>query len=228
MSGSTTQKLMIPFIGDPLTQVQMAIGSFVREKGAVAAIEKINWIEYPYKPSVRFFAGYSNQHLWLHYEIEHDFYRVKAMEDQEAVWEDSCVEFFFSGVELRQSGNREVTDIIYRNFEFNALGICLSAVGTKNDRAFLSVEELKGILRFPGLSEQNQPSEGILFNWELTVAIPLNLLNLKPGSSFKANLYKCGDLSRQPHFLSWNMIESESPDFHLPQYFGEMELVIDI
>jgi hypothetical protein len=226
MSGSPLQKLLIPFIGDPLSRDLAAFGSTIREKGAVTAIDKINWMEYPYKPIVQFFAGYSNNHLWLQYEVENDFFRAKAIDDQGAVWEDSCVEFFMSGDDLAETGNREGADVIYRNFEFNALGICLSAYGTKREREFLTVEEMNGIMRFPGLAKQNLPAEGTRFNWELSVAIPLNLLGLKPGSSFKANLYKCGDLTSQPHFLSWNCIDSESPDFHLPRFFGEMELVI--
>ncbi len=227
MSGSSTQKLLIPFIGDPLSCDQTAIGTTIREKGAVAVIDKINWTEYPYRPSVLCFAGYSIDHLWLHFVVKNDFFRAKAIADQEAVWEDSCVEFFFSEGELDDMSRPEGAEIDYRNFEFNALGICLSAFGTKICRKFLSPEEMNRILRIPAIKKkQSAPEEGHQFNWELSVGVSLDLLKLKPGSTFKANLYKCGDLTDRPHFLSWSGIESESPDFHLPRFFGEMELVI--
>ena len=216
---------MIPLMGDPLSQDHDEIRSYIKQRGVGATIGIINWAEFPYRPIVRFYAGYSTEYLWLHFEVESDYFRVKASEDHEAVWEDSCVEFFISCIGADQESLSTEGDIAYRNFEFNALGICLSAIGTKSVREFLPLEEMNQILRFPALAGKSLPAEGDEFNWELAVAIPLNLVGLKPGSSFEANLYKCGDLTKQPHFLSWNSIESESPDFHLPQFFGEMELV---
>ena len=36
----------------------------------------------------------------------------------------------------------------------------------------------------------------------------------------KGNFYKCGDMLSKPHFLSWNPIDTPSPDFHVPASFG--------
>ncbi len=226
MPVSATQKLFIPFIGDPLLSDNQDIGSEIKLKGVTAMVDKINWAEYPYKPFVRFICGYSKTHFWLLFEVKNDSFRAEAYTDHQAVWEDSCVEFFMAEAEKENSANLPEDEIIYRNFEFNSLGTCLSALGSKLHREFLNPGEMKQILRFPGLKGQNLPMEGEEFNWELTVGIPLDLLGLQPGSSFRANFYKCGDLTRQPHFLSWNSITSESPDFHLPRYFGEAVLVI--
>ena len=33
------------------------------------------------------------------------------------------------------------------------------------------------------------------------------------GMSIRANFYKCGDELQKPHFLSWNPIKIEKPDF---------------
>ncbi len=41
-------------------------------------------------------------------------------------------------------------------------------------------------------------------------------------SLLKANFYKCGDELQTPHFLSWNPIEIEKPDFHRPDFFGTL------
>ena len=35
-----------------------------------------------------------------------------------------------------------------------------------------------------------------------------------------ANFYKCGDKLQTPHFLSWNPIDLEKPNFHCPEFFG--------
>ena len=35
-------------------------------------------------------------------------------------------------------------------------------------------------------------------------------------------VHKCGDLTNHKHYLSWNMVQSEKPDFHRPEDFGRM------
>lgn len=198
----------------------------IKRRGASALVDKINWSDYPFKPSVRFYAGYSKSYLWLLYEVKGDFFRAKALVDQENVWEDSCVEFFISTDVEKNNSSKSSEEIVYRNFEFNVIGLCFSALGTKDRREPMPAGEMKQILRFPGLSKQDIPNEGTEFDWQLAMAIPLALIGIQPGSSFKANFYKCGDLTACPHFLSWNHIAAPEPDFHLPQFFGEAELVI--
>ena len=69
------------------------------------------------------------------------------------------------------------------------------------------------------------PLEGVVVNWNLTVAIPLVLLGLKSGDEFSGNLYKCGDKTKIPHYLSWHPIDTLKPDFHQPYYFGLFKLM---
>lgn len=65
------------------------------------------------------------------------------------------------------------------------------------------------------------------FTWEMMIRIPIecfafsdvkNLSNL----SGSANFYKCGDATTEPHYLSWNSIETDNPDFHRPDFFGKV------
>jgi hypothetical protein len=226
MTRGAVQPLLIPYIGEPTLPDSQDIERKLKKIGVNVRIDKSNWIDYPYQPLVQLYTGYSNCYLWLLFDVERDFFRAKALADQDAVWEDSCVEFFVSTGRMVDNEYSSAEDIVYRNFEFNALGICLSAVGNIENREFLKPEEMKQILRFPGLNNTTLPKEGDEFNWKLSVAIPLSLLGLQPGSAFRANCYKCGDLTLQPHFLSLYGITSDAPDFHLPQFFGEMELVI--
>jgi hypothetical protein len=225
MHRSDTQELLIPYIGEPLLSDNQGIERMIKNGGSSLSVDKINWQEYPFQPIVQVTTGYSQKYLWLLYEVAGDFFRAKALADQEAVWEDACVEFFMSADERISDDNYATEAIIYRNFEFNALGVCLSAVGSKSQRAFLTDEEMKQILRFPVLTDMNLPEEGAEFFWNLVVAIPMSLLGIGPGSSFRANFYKCGDLTRKSHFLSWNGIDSADPDFHLPRYFGKVKLI---
>ena len=226
MAVNSILKLQIPLLEDPLSFDILDVKSKMEQAGVEVAIESINWSDYPYLPFVRVRLGYSKSWLWLLYEVKRDFFRAKAIADQQAVWEDSCVEFFCTTDVDKNDPDRLNTECIYRNFEFNSLGICWSAIGTKEKRVLLPEDEMKQILRFPGITLENIPIEGSEFDWELGVAIPLDLLGLVSGSSFRANFYKCGDLTQRPHFLSWSGIESAVPDFHLPQFFGEAELAI--
>jgi hypothetical protein len=151
----------------------------------------------------------------MNYVVKNDFMRAHAVNDQEAVWEDSCVEFFMK------------SDENYRNFEFNSLGVCLSAVGpNRSSRTPLPASELDQILRFSSLTMESLPAEGEKCDWELTVAIPLSLLAVKAGTKFSGNFYKCGDLTSVPHFLSWAPISTPNPDFHRPEFFAEIELAV--
>ncbi|MEI7828453.1 MAG: carbohydrate-binding family 9-like protein [Prolixibacteraceae bacterium] len=223
MNSFTRQKMLIPYLGEPLLSDYQDIAGELKRSGASATIDKVNWQEYPFQPKVQIHAGYSKVYLWLLYEVKGDYFRAISTVDQQPVWQDSCVEFFVSrDIDINAENQ---TDIVYQNFEFNSLGICLSASGTKSNRESLRQDQLKQILRFPGIKKQKMPVERDPFDWELLVAIPLDLIGLMPGKVFRANFYKCGDLTRKPHYLSWSSILSTEPDFHLPFFFGEIELL---
>jgi len=225
MNRTTNPVFQIPYIGETLKPDYLSLFEQLKRLGAAVHINKINWPEYSYAPFVQLFAGFTDAYLWLCYEVKGDFLRARAVMDQEAVWEDCCVEFFVSADEKKCRESSLQDEIVYRNFEFNILGVVLSACGTKEDRVALAVEELDRILRYPELSRDMLPEEGSLCDWGLCIAIPLDLLGLQRGSRFKGNFQKCGDLTHAPHFLTWNNIISAEPDFHLPQFFGEMVLV---
>ncbi|MDA0991466.1 MAG: carbohydrate-binding family 9-like protein, partial [Verrucomicrobia bacterium] len=43
-----------------------------------------------------------------------------------------------------------------------------------------------------------------------------------PGVSWRSNLYKCGDATSHPHWLTWSPIDRPKPDFHVPDQFGTL------
>jgi hypothetical protein len=50
-------------------------------------------------------------------------------------------------------------------------------------------------------------------------------MEIQPGNlpeTLRANFYKCGDGTSVPHYLSWNQVITETPDFHRPEFFGEI------
>ena len=61
-------------------------------------------------------------------------------------------------------------------------------------------------------------------SWEVALVIPYsaffmhNITSLD-GKAIRANFYKCGDKLQTPHFLSWNPIDLEKPNFHCPEFW---------
>ena len=136
--------------------------------------------------------------------------RAEYRKQLSPVWRDSCLEFFFAP---DNSGR-------YFNFEINPNGILWTALGrSRTDRAVLYREDAE---TFFGIRAARTD-----VGWEASFRIPLPFLRLfVPEASFtgswRANVYKCGDDTVRPHYLSWNPVTSETPDFHRPQDFGVM------
>lgn len=206
-------ELKIPFLKDMDGLKEGEIAQKLIESGMQLSVEKINWPEHSYHPSTVIYAGYDQNRLWIRFLVEGDYMRAEGKHDQDPVWQDSCVEFFV------QVGDK------YRNFEFNCLGVCLSAIGPdRYTREPLGADKLSGIIRYASFSLNNPPVEGSLYDWSLTVGIPLDLIQLTPGSRFRCNFYKCGDKTKIPHYVSWVPINVPAPDFHRPEFFGELQL----
>lgn len=181
-------------------------------------IDLINWEDFNYKPEVKFAMAYSDVGLYLKYFVTEDYFKAEKTADNENVYEDSCVEFFVSpGV-----------DGPYYNFEFNAIGTCLMGVGSgRADRKRVDPMVISKIRRLPSAGTKPFNEKSGTFSWTLTVAIPFGVFlhhkieDLK-GTSFRANFYKCGDKLTKPHYLTWNKIDTVKPDFHRPEFFGEV------
>ncbi|MDO4827106.1 MAG: carbohydrate-binding family 9-like protein [Bacteroidia bacterium] len=65
--------------------------------------------------------------------------------------------------------------------------------------------------------------------WHITFIIPISALYKDKFASWdelkgaRCNFYKCGDGLSKPHYLSWAPVLTEKPNFHSPQFFGEVE-----
>lgn len=176
----------------------------------------VNWNTFPYQPDVRFRIARTSDLILLHYFVSEQSVRARYTRPNDPVYQDSCVEFF---VQPGSSGP-------YMNFEFNAIGTCLSQVGlSRHSREFLDPEQISRIQTRSSLGQDPLEESSEPAAWDLFVAIPLELLfgEEKPdlhGKLIRGNFYKCGDQLRVPHYVSWNPIETGQPDFHRPEFFG--------
>ena len=183
------------------------------------SIDNVNWPEaFPYKPKVEFAAVHTGDALLLHYRVEEQSVRAVAKNDHEHIWEDACVEFFCM----------PASDGLYYNIECNCAGKLIVAVGKdRNERQPAPVEVMKGVDRWASLGTEPFDTRQEPTKWELALLVPITTFfkhKLESFSGLKAtgNVYKCGDCLPVPHFISWNPIKTENPDFHRPEFFGQM------
>jgi len=194
------------------------IASFLDQQGTLINIDTINWKMYDYQPKVIVSLAYTSREILLKFYIAEEHFRAEKTETNDNVFEDSCVEFFVA----------PDTGGLYYNFEFNGLGTCLLGSGKdRSDRKRVDPSVIAQIRRItsPGALPVKEKEE--IFEWTITIAIPVKIFlpditgSLK-GSTMRANFYKCGDKLKVPHYLSWNPVVTEKPDFHRPDCFGEL------
>ncbi len=185
------------------------------------SIDEINWEKYDYRPDVRFSLAYSDYELFVKYYVTENFFKAEMTRSNQNVYEDSCVEFFVS----------PENDGLYYNFEFNALGTCLLGSGHgRTDSKRADPEIISRIRRFSSVGPEPVSERQGKFSWTLTVAIPFKVffhhkVDDPVGKSFRVNFYKCGDKVKVPHYLTWNPVQTENPDFHRPEYFGLLKFL---
>lgn len=210
------KQLRVPFLKQ-LDIVQMdRTAELLEDLGSKGSIESVNWrAQYPYLPITFFYIARSTDHLFIKYSVRGNVLRAVHSDDQMPVHEDSCVEFF-----CQWPG-----EDTYYNFEFNCIGTCYAAYRKERaHKTLFSKKELQSIIRHTSLDRR--PSNELLgmFAWDLTVAIPFELLGIpsdkKLPVELRANFNKCADATSLKHYVSWNPIIAPTPDFHHPECFG--------
>ena len=129
------------------------------------------------------------------------------------VCNDSCMEFFFAP---------DTEDARYFNFEINPLGTMYLGFGAARAtrvRQIVKKPEMFSIrpYRFDG-------------GWGLTLELPLSFVQLYfPNAAFAGtaacNFYKCGYETVTPHYLAWNPLTSDKPDYHRRWDFGTLRFL---
>jgi len=184
-------------------------------------IDKAPWPAFSYVPAVKFSMAHNGHCLFLKYYVSENAVRARYRQTNDPVFKDSCVEFF-----IAFKGEQE-----YYNLEFNCLGTCMVGFGAgRANRQLLPEEVIQQIKRLAVMQKTTSADGEVLTTWQLTLIIPVEVFCRHNFSSFQGmsgsvNFYKCGDELPQPHFLAWNNILADAPDFHLPEYFGKVQFV---
>lgn len=174
--------------------------------------------DFPYRPRMEVRMAHNGGQLLINYRVTEECVRAVAPHDNGSVWEDSCCELFLS----------PVADGTYYNMECNAAGTLLIGFGPEREgRERAPQQVLDTVDRWSSLGRAPFADRNGECTWQLCLAVPTKAywhhgLASFDGLHVKGNVYKCGDKLPHPHFLSLFPIDLPKPDFHRPDFFGEV------
>ncbi|MBE7064123.1 MAG: hypothetical protein IJN25_04690 [Clostridia bacterium] len=180
-----------------------------------AEIDAYRWMDNGYAPRVRAALCYNRDAIYIKFWAYETEIRGTHKTHNEQVCEDSCVEFFF----------HPNSDPNFFNIETNVLGTQLIGFGPeRNGRTRVEVED--DVMQIIPSVKDAEGYDNTF--WTVEYRVPFSFLKRFYGDldivkdGLRANLCKCGDLTRYEHYGMWNEIEIEEPDYHRPDWFGKM------
>jgi hypothetical protein len=167
---------------------------------------------------------YNNSAILVMFKVEDQYVKAVYSKNQDPVYKDSCVEFFFTpGTDIKKG---------YFNLEMNCSGTMLfhHQVEPRKDPVSIRAEDIARIQVEASLPDLVDPEITEKTTWQVAYRIPFSILKKyhdfedpAPGTIWLANFYKCADDTSHPHWLTWSPIDKPTPDFHRPEYFGKLE-----
>ncbi len=174
----------------------------------VAEVNCYQWDKTGYKPDTK--ARVLKGADGLYVRIETDEYPLVGnyKNYNDMVCCDSCMEFFLNAAPSKTSN--------YINIEINVLGTLYTGFGANREtsRPIVIDYEKMGI-------ETVKLEKG----WKLKYLIPNSILEEYFGeteTNMKGNFYKCCEDEKLRHHGTWNRILWEQPDYHRPEFFGDI------
>jgi len=217
-----------------------AVYTVMRNRGAIlpdCGWEKQEWrevspvvIDVPmggvpsHRPVVRAKLLYDDEFLHVIFHVQDRFVRSVTRVAQGPVCTDSCVEFFFTPGHDVSAG--------YFNIETNCGGTALfkHQVARGIECRAMSAQDIADLAITCTMPLVVEPEIQEPVEWSVQYRVPYSLLRKytavttpAPGEAWKANLYKCADLTSHPHWLTWSPVDRLRPDFHRPEYFGTVQ-----
>ncbi len=176
-------------------------------------------------PKVQAKLAYDDKSVYVIFQVDDRYVRAVAKKHQDAVFRDSCVEFFFT-----PSGNVAQG---YFNLEMNCGGTMLFYYQRAPSQSSVPISgaDLSRIKVSHSLPKIIDPEIADPTQWTVAYRLPVAMFSKyfsariqqpAPGITWRANLYKCADDTSHPHWLTWSPVNFAEPDFHRPHSFGSL------
>jgi len=188
-----------------------------------AEVDLFPWYRRGEKQGTRVWVAVSPSHLHVRFDCEDRHISARVTEPNGPVCEDSCVEFFFAP-EPDES-------LAYFNLEINCCGTIHLGYGKgRHGRVmapFSVIDAIEAKSSIRGFTKQESPKDE---GWWVEAKLPFNALRRmapfpvpEPGTVWRANFYRCGGRT-DPQYAVWSPIDWPRPDYHRPEYFGELRV----
>ncbi|MCC6240887.1 MAG: carbohydrate-binding family 9-like protein [Phycisphaerales bacterium] len=171
---------------------------------------------------------HDDRYLFVRFDVQDQFVRCVHDQYQDLVSKDTSVEMFL----------KPKATAGYFNFEINCGGTMLlyyiedpTPAPDAFFKKFTPVPPELGrrVLIQSSLPKRIDPEIAAPTPWQLTVAVPLSLLEAYVGpldplsdQTWRGNFFKAGGESSHPHWASWSPIQGQLR-FHQPQFFGSIK-----
>ncbi|MCE9615431.1 MAG: carbohydrate-binding family 9-like protein [Lentisphaerae bacterium] len=176
-------------------------------------------------PRVAAKLGWDADAVYVAFHVDDRYVRAVARQHQDCVCTDSCVEFFFCpGADVSKG---------YFNLEMNCGGTVLFhyQLLPRQHPVPLAPEHLAMLDINRSLPHLVEPEIQEPVSWFVECRVPFAALEPylpfprpRTGDTWRGNLYKCGDNTSHPHWLTWSPIDRPRPDFHVPDQFASLVL----
>jgi hypothetical protein len=205
-------------------EVDGALAKPVWDGAARAGIDQYPWRQPadPAPPLAEARLLYSRETLYVRFHAWERSLVARAVEYQSQVCADSCVEFFVS------TGGAD-----YLNFETNCIGtLLLFRCGPHRQFSPIAAGKVGGIRIATSLPKgraiagpEPGPAEGYVVEYSIPFAFFQEQTGCpvpQSGTVWRCNFYKCCDQGPEPAWGTWSPVGTPRPDFHRPEYFGEL------
>lgn len=177
-----------------------------------------------FRPATMAKLCYSDKSIYVIFNVADNYVRCLTAQTNGEVWKDACVEFFFAPSPKDPAR--------YFNLEINCGGTIRWGHRDGTDLGVASIPEedvgkIKICHSLPSIIKKEIDSP---LTWFIEIAVPFELIMKYTGirapgqgDRWRVNFFKCAENNSRPHWLSWAAIASPAPNFHLPEFFGELE-----
>ena len=190
-----------------------------------------------FTPGVEAKMMYDDENLYVIFRVNDKYVKSIVTEINGPVYEEPAVEFFFSPDTAFPHK--------YFNLEINCIGTPLMHYNdfknviegrTIKESTPLDEKDIRQVEIASTISKDIDPLTRIIDEeitepviWTIEYRIPLSILENyskvvrpQPGVEWKANFYKIAEKGTNVHFFTWSPVNNAVPNFHLPQFFGDI------